>query len=302
VSRFALRLQGLRKRYGKTVALDGLTLDVPSGVVMGLVGPNGAGKTTTFGIISGAVRPDAGRVDVLGEGPFDPGRHAGRLTVLPQDCELNPHSSAGQLLTFYARLQGISRPKQEAQRVLEIVRLGDRIGARVRQLSHGMKRRLAVAQALIGDPELILLDEPTGGLDPHLVVEMRQVLREQKGERTLIVSSHVLSDLEATCDHVAFLEAGRCTKTGSIDLITGRSRLVSIRLAQAVDLVALEPLLEGREPALEGLWLTYQLREEEDPSDSHAEIIPALVSHGARVLEVRLGRTLERAYLDSRES
>ncbi len=300
MSRFALRLAGVHKRYGKTVALDGLTLDVPTGSVMGLVGPNGAGKTTTFGVVSGAVRADSGRVDVLGAGPFDPARSAGRLSVLPQDCELNPHSSAAQLLTFFARLQAIPEPAKEAARVLDIVRLGDRAGSRVRELSHGMLRRLAVAQALIGDPELILLDEPTGGLDPHLVVEMRHVLRAQRGERTLVVSSHVLSDLEAICDHVAFLEAGRCTVSGPVHEIMGQARVVSVRLAEPVDLTSLEPLLEGRAPSVDGEWLTYALLDTEDPSELHAELVPALVGRGARVLEVKLGRTLEAAYIESR--
>ncbi len=300
MSRFALRLAGVRKRYGKTVALDGLTLDVPRGSVMGLVGPNGAGKTTTFGIVSGAVRPDAGTVDVLGTGPFDPDRHAGRVTVLPQDCELNPHSSCQEILTFYARLQGLRDPAREAKRVLEVVRLTDRARSRVRQLSHGMKRRLAVAQALLGDPELVLLDEPTGGLDPHLVVEMRDVLREQRGARTLVVSSHILSDLEATCDHVAFIEAGRVTKSGPTDELMGRAGLVSVRLAAPVALEAVAEVLEGRAPRVEGEWLTYALLEGEDAPDAHAALIPKLVAAGARVVELRLGRSLEAAYLESR--
>ncbi|MCZ7680697.1 MAG: ATP-binding cassette domain-containing protein [Sandaracinaceae bacterium] len=139
MSRFALRLSRVHKRYGRTVALDGIDLDVPRGALLGLVGPNGAGKTTLFGVVGGMVRADAGAVDVLGEGPFDPERHAGRVTLVPQDCELNPHSSARQLLTFYARLQGAGKRQAErdADRVLELVRLSDRAGSRVRQLSHG---------------------------------------------------------------------------------------------------------------------------------------------------------------------
>ncbi|MCA9605396.1 MAG: ABC transporter ATP-binding protein [Myxococcales bacterium] len=300
MSRFALRLAKVQKRYGKTVALDGLTLDVPRGSVMGLVGPNGAGKTTTFGIVSGAVRADAGTVDVLGTGPFDPDRHAGKVTVLPQDCELNPHSSCQEILTFYARLQRVPDPAKEARRVLEIVRLSDRARSRVRQLSHGMKRRLAVAQALLGDPELVLLDEPTGGLDPHLVVEMREVLREQRGARTLVVSSHILSDLEATCDHVAFIEAGRVTRSGPTEELMGRAGLVTVRLAAPIELEAVAAILDGRAPRLAGERLTYALLEGEDPSVAHAALIPRLVEAGARVVEVQLGRSLEAAYLESR--
>src|SRR5688500_17608060 len=107
MSNFALRWHKVEKRYGKTAALAGLDLDVPKGALLGLIGPNGAGKTTAFGVVSGTIKLDGGSVYVLGEGPFDPARHSGRVTILPQDCELNPHSSARQLLTFYARLQGM---------------------------------------------------------------------------------------------------------------------------------------------------------------------------------------------------
>ena len=302
MSRFALRLSGLEKRYGKTVALDGLTLDVPKGALLGLVGPNGAGKTTTFGIVSGAVRPDAGSVDVLGQGPFDPSVHAGRVSVLPQDCQLNPHSSARQLLTFYARLSGMTEKtaQRDAERVLDLVRLGDRAGSKVGQLSHGMKRRLAVAQALLGEPELVLLDEPTGGLDPHLVVEMREILREQRGKRTVVVSSHILADLEATCDHVAFLEAGRCVLNGPVEEVTRRGGVVRVRLSEPLGLALFEELLEGRSPRMEGDLLSYTIDAEEDPAEVQRRLLPALIAKGAGILEVRFGESLEAAYMASR--
>ncbi len=301
MSRFALRLSGVTKRYGRTVALAGLDLDVPRGALMGLVGPNGAGKTTLFGVVSGTVRADAGSVDVLGEGAFDPSRHAGRVTVLPQDCELNPHSSARQLLTFYARLQGATRARalREADRVLELVRLSDRAEARVRQLSHGMRRRLAVAQALLGEPELVLLDEPTGGLDPHLVVEMREVLREQRGERTLVVSSHILADLEQTCDHVAFVEAGRVIESGPVDEVTRRGGVLRVRLAAPIELGALDELA-AYAPRMEGDTLVLELGGERAPHEVNEVALPLLVERGARIVEVRLGESLESAYMARR--
>ncbi len=302
MSRFALRLRGVRKRYGKTTALDGLDLDVPRGSLLGLIGPNGAGKTTTFGIVSGTIRPDEGAVDVLGDGPFDPARHAGRVTVLPQDCELSPHSSARQLLTFYARLTGMSasEARRDAERVLDLVLLRDRADVRVGQLSHGMRRRLAVAQALLGDPELVLLDEPTGGLDPHLVVEMREVLRAQRGTRTLVVSSHILADLEAICDRVAFIEAGRCVESGAVDELTRQSGQVRIRLASPIEL---DPaLFEGRDARAEGDVIVVFAAEGEDAAGLNASVLPRLIERGARVLEVRLGQSLETAYMASRRT
>ncbi len=299
----ALRMSGVRKRYGRTVALDGLTLEVPRGSLFGLIGPNGAGKTTTFGIASGAVRADAGAVDVLGQGPFDAAKHAGRVTVLPQDCELSPHSSARQLLTYFARLGGMSAAQaaRDADRVLELVRLADRAGARVRELSHGMRRRLAVAQALLGDPELVLLDEPTGGLDPHLVVEMRELLREQRGRRTVVVSSHVLADLEAICDEVAFIEAGRCIESGPVEHVTRRATLIRVRLASplAPDDALLDELAE-RAPRVVGDELVLALQPGEDAAAANAALLPLLLERGLPVLEVRCGESLESAYLARR--
>ena len=301
----ALELRGVRKRYGKNVALDGLDLRVERGTMLGLVGPNGAGKTTTFGVISGALRPDAGEVSVLGDGAFDPRRQAGALGVLPQDCALNPHSSARQLLTFFARLQGLGRAeaRKDADRLLEAMRLTDRASARVGQLSHGMKRRLAVAQALVGDPQLVLLDEPTGGLDPHLVVEMRQLLLTEKRKRTLIVSSHILSDLEQTCDRIAFLEKGRCIQEGAVESMRaaiGRVRLRFARTLTEDQRAALQAVLGERLEASNDDEASYVLEAGEAMSEVAPRILAELTAAGLPVLEVGVGGTLEEAYLETR--
>ena len=295
----ALVLKNLRKRFGKTQALDGLSLTVPRGCVMGLVGPNGAGKTTAFGVVSGAVTADEGSVDLLGKGPFNPYVHAGHVAVLPQDCALNPHSSAEQILNYYGRLQGLSKKeaRKESDRVLSMLHLGDRKDARVRQLSHGMKRRLAVAQALIGSPELILLDEPTGGLDPHLVFEMRTILRSFGRDTTLIISSHILSDIEDTCDRVAFIEAGKIEHEGTLDSLTQRSNLVQIRLGQDVPADEISKVL-GTSVSYERGWYAYEVEDEE----SHQRLLKKLLNAGLPLLEVRLGESLEDAYLAFRET
>ena len=301
--RYALRLHNVTKRYGKTVALDSVRLDVPRGALMGLIGDNGAGKTTLFSVVTGQVLVDAGEVDVLGSGPFDARSHGARVRVLPQDCAMPPHSSAEQVLRYYARLQGASRAesKREADRVLELVRLGDRRKSRVRQLSHGMKRRLAVAQALLGDPELVLLDEPTGGLDPQLVVEMREILLQQRGRRTLVVSSHILADLEAICDHVAFMESGRCVRAGPVDEIMHRGRIVRVTLKSAPpDLDALATIIEERAGVVDGVELRFAIDPDEDPADACSEVLAQLLAADLKVLEVRLGRSLEAAYLETR--
>ena len=300
----ALTLRGVQKAYGKTRALCGLDLEVPRGALVGLIGPNGAGKTTTFGIVGGTVRADAGQVDVLGGGPFDSTRHAGRVGLLPQDSELNPHTPVRDLLRFFARLQGLGRRDAtvEADRVLALVDLRDRATSRIRQLSHGMRRRVAVAQALLGSPELVLLDEPTCGLDPDLVVRMRELLARERGRRTLVVSSHVLADLEAICDHVVFLEAGRVTHAGPIAEVTGRGELVRYVLDGPPPLEALRTALPEIVAEADGASLLVRVPAGQDVATLNERLVPWLFEAGARLLEIRRGRSLESAYMERRES
>jgi ABC-2 type transport system ATP-binding protein len=293
----ALELKGVTKRYGKRIALDRLELSIPRGVVSGMIGPNGAGKTTAFSIIGGFLAPDEGTVSILGGGAFDPMRHSGRVTLLPQDCELNPHTPVVELLAFFARLQGMgaAAARKDAERVLDMVSLLDRKGSRIRQLSHGMRRRVAVAQAFLGDPELVLLDEPTNGLDPELVVAMRDLFRQQSGRRTLVVSSHNLAELEAACDHVVFLEQGRCVKEGTIAEVTRRGAMIRVTLGARID----PPPLAGARMEWDGDVLVVS-SDDGDVAALNARLLPLLVSSGARILEVRRGQSLEAVYMSGR--
>ena len=295
----ALELEGVEKSYGRLRALDKLTLSIPRGVVCGLVGPNGAGKTTTYGVVGGLVKPDAGRIDILGSGPFEPRRHRGRVTLLPQDCALNPHTPVRELLRFYARLQGMTagEASREADRALDQVALADRAGSRIRQLSHGMRRRVAVAQALLGSPELVLLDEPTSGLDPELVARMRDLFAAQRGRCTLVISSHVLVELEAVCDHVIFMEAGRCVTSGSLVELTGQRSAVRVLLESPVDLAALRAALPGVTAREDGAELTLVVPEGEPLAAFNRRALTALLSLEAEIVELRRGRSLESAWL-----
>ncbi len=297
----ALRLSGVKKAYGSNRALVGLDLEIPRGVVCGLVGPNGAGKTTTFGIVGGVLKPDEGSVDLLGLGPFDPVKHGGRVTLLPQDCELNPHTSVMDLLVFYARLQGMSREgaRREAERCLELVDLGDRRAQRIKQLSHGMRRRVAVAQALLGDPELVLLDEPTSGLDPDQVVRLRDVFRAQRGQRTLLISSHILSELEAACDFVVMMELGRRVLQGSMDEVTRVGHRVTYLLRGQPDLETLRTKLPDLHLELDGS-LVVQGPPGVDVGAINGAVLPLLLAEGLEVLEVRRGQSLEQRWLEQR--
>ena len=301
----ALELRELRKRYGKREALRGLSFSVPRGSITGLIGPNGAGKTTTFSIVGGLLQADSGTVNLLGQGAYTPAQHRGRLGLLPQDAELPPHTPVGPWLYYLARLQGLSRAeaRKERDRVLDLVSLTDRRGAKLRELSHGMRRRVAVAQALLGDPQLVLLDEPTSGLDPHLVAQMRDVLAAQRDERgtTLVVSSHVLAELEAVADHVVFMELGQCVKEGSLAAVTGRGSWVRYLLDSTPARELLTRRLGDLNWELQGKELRVELPSGGELVDTNARVLAHLLELEAGVLEVRRGDSLEQAYLDQRD-
>ncbi len=302
----ALSFDQVHKHYGKRRALDGLTLRVPQGSISGLIGPNGAGKTTTFGVASGLLRADAGRIDVLGQGPYDPYRQRGLLGLLPQDSELIPHGRVAIQLTYLARLQGLSAKEadRDVARVLELVALRDRAGERIGALSHGMRRRVAVAQALLGTPKLVLLDEPTSGLDPHLVKQMRDVIVEtnQRQRVTFVVSSHVLADLEAICDHVIFIEAGRTIQSGSLSQITGRGQHIQVSVKRMPTLDQLHTALGELSFACAEQTISVQVPTGAEVSSINARLLRALLDLDAGVLEVKAGGSLEQTYLAERKA
>jgi len=226
----ALTLTGVRKRYSRrgAWALDGLDCAFPTGAISGLVGPNGAGKTTLFSVVCGFLPPDEGTVDVLGGGPFDVQRLKGRLGVLPQDAAIGNQLTCRDFLRYLGGLQGLGSKaaRGAADRALGDVLLHERAEDRAGSLSHGMRRRLAVASALLGTPELILLDEPMAGLDPVQSHALREVLGGLRGRCSVVVSSHDLNELERLCDHVVLLDAGKLVRQGSVADVTGRGELV----------------------------------------------------------------------------
>lgn len=295
----ALSLSGVVKTYGRTRALDELTLTIPRGVVCGLVGPNGAGKTTMFGVVGGYIRPNSGDISVLGAGPFRTATHSGHVTLLPQDCELSPHMSVRQLLIHLARIQGLSRAEAErdADRVLDLVDLKDRANNRIKQLSHGMRRRVSVAQAFLGDPQLILLDEPTAGLDPSQVVRLRDLFLSQRGKRTLIISSHILAELEAACDYVVLLERGRNVRSGRMSEVTERRALVRIRIAGEPPMGALAEELPEATLTVQDDELVITAQSGQTPAEVNRSVLPVLLSAGVDILEIKQGQSLEAAVL-----
>lgn len=291
------------KNYGRHTALREASFSIPQGVICGLIGPNGAGKTTTMGVLAGLLRPQSGNVDVLGQGAFSIAKHAGRIGIMPQDSVPSPHAPISDSLVFYARLQGMSpkSARQEADTWLGRVQLKDRAHSRYTALSHGMRRRFSVAQAMLGTPELILLDEPTSGLDPELVVEIRNLILELRGQCTVLVSSHILSELESMCDHAIFLERGECVREGAMTQITGQGAVTRYRLDQEPNLAALEGALADCKLNWKAPYLTVRAPGTHKIEQLNAVCLRHLLDAGIGITELTSGDSLESAYMETRQ-
>ena len=215
----------LVKRFGRRRALDGFTLNVPANSVLGLLGRNGSGKTTWMSSVAGFLSPDSGSISLFGDGPFDPAVHAGRLGVLPQDAEMPRESRPRESLVAWGVMQGMGRAKAcaEAESLLKAFNLSDRADAPFPTLSHGMRKRAAIAQAFIGAPELVLLDEPFGGLDPEETLRLREFILARRGRCSFVGASHDLHDLECIATHFAFVANGRVAGIVAASELGGRS-------------------------------------------------------------------------------
>jgi len=216
-----LNFENVRKQYGAVVAVDGLTLTVNCGEVLGLLGPNGAGKSTSVNLAVGLLAPDGGRVAVNGRNPRDPDARQ-RLGVAPQALALYDMLSGRENLRFFGQMYGLTGAKL-AERVrwaLDFVGLAERADDRVGAYSGGMKRRLNLAAALVHDPELILLDEPTVGVDPHSRNQIfENILELKRLGRTLIYTTHYMEEAERLCDRVAIIDHGKLLALGSVDAL-----------------------------------------------------------------------------------
>ena len=307
----ALRIDGLKKRYGRASAwaLNDLTCHFPRGAVCGLVGPNGAGKTTLYSVICGFLPPDAGSVDILGTGGFDPWALRGRLGVLPQDAALDERLTCSEFLQYMGVLQGMSdaEARSATARSIEEVNLVDRADERIASLSHGMRRRLSAASALLGEPELVLLDEPTAGLDPVQAASLRAALVRQRGRSTVVVSSHNLVELERICDWVVLLEKGRLVRQGTVADVTGRG----LHVRWTVGPGSPEPLLPALTerlpehvfrvaPGTDGGAVLHQTTPQGDDLDASAVVVAQeLASAGIAIRGCQRGQSLEESFLET---
>ncbi len=232
----------LSKRYREVLAVDGVDIDLPRGIVAGFVGPNGAGKTTTIQLLLGLARPTGGTARVLGEPIEHPERYLHRVGALIESPAFYPALSGRRNLEVLVRLGRLDA--RRIPTVLEQVGLAERAKDRVKTYSLGMKQRLGVAAALLPDPELVILDEPTNGLDPAGIREMREVMRTLADRGiTVLVSSHLLREIEAICDHLMMIDHGRIVFEGGIaGLLDAQHSGITARPENAHDLEKLEQI------------------------------------------------------------
>ncbi|MFE2506417.1 alpha/beta fold hydrolase [Streptomyces rubiginosohelvolus] len=239
-----LQITGLSKKYAKSVdryAVRELSFRVERGQVLGLLGPNGAGKTTTLRMLMGLITPDEGEIRVFGQAIRPGAPVLSRVGAFVEGAGFLPHLSGRANLDLYWQATGRPAEDSHIDEALEIAGLGDALARAVRTYSQGMRQRLAIAQAMLGMPDLLILDEPTNGLDPPQIREMRDVMiRYAAGGRTVIVSSHLLSEVEQSCTHLVVMDRGRLVQAGPVAEITGSGDMILVTTAEEVS----EPLAE----------------------------------------------------------
>ena len=222
-----IEVSHLTKQYGRHLAVDDLSFTVEDGRIYGLLGPNGAGKSTIMNILTGYLAATSGQVTVAGH-PLPEEADAAKACVgyLPEQPPLYPEMTVGEYLDFAAELKGVQKAdrRQQVQRAAKRTGLENVLSRLIRSLSKGYKQRVGIAQALLGSPRCIILDEPTVGLDPAQVIEMRKLIRELGQSHTVILSSHILSEVQAVCQQVLILSKGKLVAAGSLQELTADGR------------------------------------------------------------------------------
>ncbi|WP_079107490.1 MULTISPECIES: alpha/beta fold hydrolase [unclassified Streptomyces] len=297
-----LRITDLSKRYAKSsdrYAVRDVSFRVEKGQVLGLLGPNGAGKTTTLRMLMGLIRPDAGEIRVFGQAIRPGAPVLSRVGAFVEGAGFLPHLSGRENLELYWKATG--RPAEDAHldEALEIAGLGTALARAVRTYSQGMRQRLAIAQAMLGLPDLLILDEPTNGLDPPQIREMREVMiRYARGGRTVIVSSHLLAEVEQSCTHLVVMDRGRLVQAGPVTEIVGSGDTLLVGLAQDVS----DPLVE-KVAALPGVASAVRaddgllVRLDGTEAGAAARLLPELVRLEVPVESMGPHRRLEDAFL-----
>jgi len=222
-----IEVQHLSKRYGRVTAVDDVSFRVERGEILGFLGPNGAGKTTTMRILTGYMPATEGKAIVAGFDVFEQPIEAKRRTgYLPETPPLYPDMSVGEYLSFVAKVKGVP-PGERQQRIRQVMartRVDDVVDRLCSKLSKGYRQRVGLAQALIHNPDVLILDEPTAGLDPKQIIETRQLIKELAGDHTIILSTHILPEVSQTCQRVVIINKGRVVAIDTPDNLTARLR------------------------------------------------------------------------------
>lgn len=308
-----LEVKNLVKRYGSRLAVDHLSFRLEKGKIYGLLGPNGAGKSTTMNMITGYLSATEGEIliqghDILQE-PREAKRHMGYLPELPP---LYPEMTVREYLDFAAGLLGMSgeNKRDQVENVMELTKLSEAQGRLIRNLSKGYRQRVGLAQAILGYPDILILDEPMVGLDPQQIIEMRQLIRELAKESTVILSSHILAEVSELCDELLIISQGRLAASGTPEQLEemmkgggGLRLLVKAGEEEAEDVFKLLRGLEGireisREPAGEAGELCLFL-ETEAGRDIREAVFYAFAEGGRPLLGMeRVKRSLEDVFLE----
>ncbi len=293
----------LTRRYGSFVAVDHISFSAKKGEILGLLGPNGAGKTTTIRMLTGFMPPTEGKAKVAGFDVFEDSMEVRkRVGYLPERVPVYPDMTVRGYITFWAELRGVRRPRKQVDAVLDRVQLRDRQNSLIRNLSKGMRQRLGLAQALVHNPPVVILDEPTIGIDPQQVIEVREAVRNLGTDHTVLFSTHILSEAEQICDRVLIIDRGRILAEGkpselrsrlhpgaSLYVVVGRAPKDAVQ-----KLLAALPKVTSVEPQGEGFAVRLSAG-----GDARVTISDAVTSAGWAVLELRpVGMTLEDIFLD----
>jgi gliding motility-associated transport system ATP-binding protein len=302
-----IEVQHLSKRYGRVTAVDDISFRVERGEILGFLGPNGAGKTTTMRILTGYMPATDGRAIVAGHDVFNEPIEAKRRTgYLPETPPLYPDMTVREYLDFVARIKGVpsAERKQRVLNVMERTRVADMAERHCAKLSKGYRQRVGLAQALIHNPEVLILDEPTAGLDPKQIIETRDLIRSLGGDHTIVLSTHILPEVAQTCQRVIIINKGRVVAVDTPDALTARLRGAETMFVQ-VDAGSDEagPVLASvpgvtRVVASDGRVAGGFEVESERGTDVRRELARAIVQRGWGLLELRPMRmSLEEIFL-----
>jgi ABC-type multidrug transport system ATPase subunit len=307
MSPLVLEIVGLWKSYGSAPVLQGLDLSIASdAAIFGVVGPNGAGKTTLFGLVCGFLRPDRGSIALDGRMLARTARRPGEFAILAQDARFTSRVKLKVLLAHYARLQGFGAKAAtvEALRALALVGLEGAATASPDELSHGMRKRLGIAQAFLGTPRVVILDEPTEGLDPQAAREVRRVIRDIAGQRLVLVSSHNLQEVEDLCREIAILDRGRIVRQEAVTTLLGEADEITFHMPKPPSTTALEGVAilsfvrQATWDAPTSRLVARIDRRQASIEDASAQLVARLAEHSVRFTQMQVGKRLEDRFIE----